>query len=211
LVVSPPPWPSSLHARDDEPGSDDDNYTSSSLDSSADGSDEHELKSNTKLESTSLGAARISGSSPGGCSERTNEPGVVNDDQSRSSSVDDDLDGNADTLDSKREYEFGSSIRPEVAIYDGTSPSERVDRDDELSSEHDDGGISSSGSISSLEAAGTLDISSTSERGKHANDPSVDSVGRSSREGGSGSLSREEELQETACATFLLSAVCHFF
>jgi hypothetical protein len=47
-----PLWPSSLHARDDEPGSDDDdNYSSSSLDSSADGSDEHELKSNTKLKS----------------------------------------------------------------------------------------------------------------------------------------------------------------
>jgi hypothetical protein len=118
--------------RDDEPGSNNDNYTSSSLDSSADGSDEHKLKSNTKLKSTSLRAARISGSSPGGRSECANKPSVVNNDQSRSSSVNDDLDSNADTPDSKREYELESSVHPKVAIDDGTSPSERVDRVDEL-------------------------------------------------------------------------------
>jgi hypothetical protein len=54
-VVSSPPWPSSLHARDNKPSSDDDD------------------------------------------------------------------------LDSKREYKLESSIRPEVAIDYGTSPSERVD------------------------------------------------------------------------------------
>jgi hypothetical protein len=40
-----------------------------------------------------------------------------------------------------------------------------------------------------------FDISSSSERGERANDFSVDGIGRSSREGEIGLLSREEELQ----------------
>jgi hypothetical protein len=54
---------------------------------------------------------------------------------------------------------------------------------------------------------GTLDISSTSKRSKRANDPGIDSISRSSREGELGFFSREEELQETARAIFILSAV----